>query len=324
MLEPASRRRRVLSIPSVVAVVYAVFGAFWILLSDRLVLTAARSPQTIARLQTCGRWGFVAATAVLLYVLLRLHLAARRRDEAGRERALEEQRRVEESGPLKSTFLSAMSHELRTPLNAIIGFTGMLVEGLTGPLNDEQLKQMRIVQASGRHLLVLIDDVLDVSRIQTGRIKLTEETFCFSELVDEALATVADEAKEKGLTLTADIASDIDELTSDRRRVAQILSNLLSNAVKFTTEGEVRLEAGVERGALIVHIEDTGVGIRAEDMEKLFGTFSQLDAGRGVRQPGTGLGLHISKRLAELLGGTVTAESERNVGSTFTLELPLH
>ncbi len=229
--------------------------------------------------------------------------------------------RAEESDRLKSAFLATMSHELRTPLNSIIGFTGILLMGLVGPLTSEQEKQLNMVQDSARHLLELINDVLDISKIEAGMLELAREQFDMSTAIWSCLEKIAPLAEKKGLTLSAAIAPTVGSIVGDRRRVEQILINLLSNAVKFSERGEVRVESRIEDGWLITRVIDTGIGIRPEDLDTLFKPFRQVDTGITRQYEGTGLGLSICKRLAEGMGGTIQVESQWGEGSRFTFIL---
>ncbi|MCX7680776.1 MAG: ATP-binding protein [Anaerolineae bacterium] len=231
--------------------------------------------------------------------------------------------RAQEADRLKSAFLATMSHELRTPLNSIIGFTGVLLQELAGPLNPEQRKQLGMVRDSARHLLALINDVLDISKIEAGQLEVERAPFDIRAAIESALRSVSPQAQKKGLTLTAAIASNVGSVVSDRRRVEQILLNLLSNAIKFTERGEVRLECRVQNGWLEISVHDTGIGIRPEDLGRLFEPFRQLETGLNRRHEGTGLGLAICKNLVTLLGGQIRVESEWGKGSTFTFTLPI-
>jgi len=223
---------------------------------------------------------------------------------------------------LKSAFLATMSHELRTPLNSIIGFTGIILQGMVGPLNDEQKKQLNMVHSSAQHLLSLINDVLDISRIEAGQLQVAYENINLRQTIGKALESVSPLAGKKGLDLTLSISPEIETITGDRRRLEQILLNLISNAIKFTEKGWVKIECEPEGDNVTIRVIDTGIGIKNEDMETIFQSFRQIDSGLTRKYEGTGLGLSICKRLVEIMGGKIWATSIWSSGSTFSITLP--
>lgn len=229
---------------------------------------------------------------------------------------------AEAADRIKSAFLATMSHELRTPLNSIIGFTGILLKQMAGPLNDEQSKQLSMVRNSARHLLDLINDVLDISKIEAGQLEVAIAPFAMDGLIERVMSTVAPAAAQKGLTLTAEIGPGVGRIVSDERRVAQVLINLLGNAIKFTERGGVQIICRIQQEMLTVSVVDTGPGIADSDLIKLFQPFQQLETGLSRRHEGTGLGLSISKRLVEHLGGSIQVQSRLGKGSVFTVLFP--
>jgi PAS domain S-box-containing protein len=267
-----------------------------------------------------------AGQAKLFTAIVRDATERRRAEQLQAEnvRLEEASRRFEEANRLKSEFLAHMSHELRTPLNAILGFTELLIDGRTGPLNPTQAEYLNDVHASARHLLDLITDVLDLARVEAGKLGLHLATFRLEQTVGELCAVVDALARERGLTLTWAVAPDLGSVTLDEQRVKQIGYNLLSNAVKFTGPGgRVELQAlayGGDRFEL--RVTDTGCGIKAEDLGRLFRRFEQLDQGASRCFEGTGLGLALTKCLVELQGGRIEVESQYGQGSTFKVVLP--
>ena len=228
----------------------------------------------------------------------------------------------------KSMFLRSMSHEFRTPLNSIIGFSGLMGKGLAGDVNDEQRHQLGLIEQSGRHLLALINDVLDLSRIEAGRVELSIAETDLNRLVASLVDSVRPEAEVKGLDLVFHAAEHLPAAStyrSDARRVGQIVLNLLGNAVKFTSAGGVTARVFQHApGTIGISVTDTGPGIPAEDQERVFEEFIQSAYVPGAHEHGTGLGLPISRHLARLLGGSLTVASQVGHGSTFTLLLPEH
>lgn len=230
---------------------------------------------------------------------------------------------AESADRLKSSFLATMSHELRTPLNSIIGFTGILLEGLAGELNDEQKKQLRMVQTSAHRLLALITEVLDISKIEAGQLTLASEIVAVREAVQGVVASIRPAAERKGLRVSVELSHAIGSWQGDRRRFEQVLLNLLTNAVKFTERGEIVVEAHTLDAHLNLAVRDTGIGIAEEDLPKLFRPFYQLDSGLARRHEGSGLGLSICKKLIDMMGGSIRVTSAPGVGSRFAISLPL-
>ncbi|MGH2941310.1 MAG: PAS domain S-box protein [Solirubrobacteraceae bacterium] len=230
---------------------------------------------------------------------------------------------LETANRAKDRFLSSMSHELRTPLNAILGFTGTLLMQLPGALNDEQIQQLRTVRANGRHLLSLINELLDLARIESGKIELHIEPIDCAELLDDVVGGLRPLADEKHIDLAVEPLGDQVMVDSDRRALKQILINLTNNAIKFTDEGGVRLRlrSPDEPGAM-THFDviDSGRGIKADDQERVFAAFEQIGASPSLE--GTGLGLYICQTLSTLIGGEITFTSELGRGTVFTLDVP--
>jgi PAS domain S-box-containing protein len=225
----------------------------------------------------------------------------------------------------KDRFMAGMSHELRTPLNAIIGFTGTMLMRLPGPLTPEQEKQLRTVQTSAKHLLGLINDILDLSKIEVGKMELFPETFMLDRAIDEVCGVITALAKAKEIEIRKILAPGLQAVTLDQQKFKQVLYNLLTNAIKFTpAEGRVEIAAelhGSDR--LRLEVRDTGIGIRPEDMDKLFVEFQQIDGFAARRHEGTGLGLVLTRKLVELQGGAVSVRSRPGNGTEFTVVLPL-
>jgi signal transduction histidine kinase len=231
--------------------------------------------------------------------------------------------RLQEMDRLKSVFLASMSHELRTPLNSILGFTNIILQGMTGEINADQKKQLTHVKKNADHLLSLINDLLDISKIEAGKVELSMKEFNLNDVVQEVVEPLAPAASQNGLALVTQVPQGI-TLFSDMRRIKQVLINFVSNAIKFTDQGSVTITAGVQSDSnLEIRVLDTGVGIKKEDMAKLFLPFQQAGMSLTEKHKGTGLGLYLTKKIADLLGGDVSARSEYGRGSEFIFTMPL-
>jgi protein-histidine pros-kinase len=232
---------------------------------------------------------------------------------------------LETANQAKDRFLAGMSHELRTPLNAILGFTGTLLMKLPGPLTPDQDKQLRTVQTSARHLLSLINDLLDLAKIESGKVELNLEPVLCQSLLEEVATTLRPLAEGKGLHFAITAPESDVFLQTDRRALSQILLNLTNNAIKFTDAGSVHIEIlqrndDKQNGKMTeISVRDTGIGLKPEEQTRLFQAFEQVDNSKARRHEGTGLGLYLSQKLANLLGGRIEIESVHGQGSTFRL-----
>ena len=233
----------------------------------------------------------------------------------------EEHRLAVEAARVKNDFLATMSHELRTPLNSVIGFTGTMLMGLPGPITPAQKKQLETIKASARHQLSLINDLLDLAKIESGKVELKLEPIACEEVVRAVAESLRPFAENKGLAFHVDLPLEPRIAHAEKRALKQILINLVNNAIKFTEQGEVRVELRNGDKKTRIAVTDTGSGITEEDRPKLFKAFSRLEHTHAQREEGTGLGLHLSQKLAELMGGEIKLESEAGKGSTFTLVL---
>jgi signal transduction histidine kinase len=216
-----------------------------------------------------------------------------------------------------------MSHELRTPLNAVLGYAELIQDGIYGEVPGKIQDVLERIQQNGRHLLGLINDVLDLSKIEAGQLILSPVDYAMRELVLDVTSATEALAADKQLALEVDVPADLPTGHGDERRITQVLMNLVSNAIKFTQAGSVSIRAKVEDGSFVVAVADTGMGIAAEDLERIFGEFQQVDSSSTRKTGGTGLGLAIAKRIVELHGGRIWVESTPGEGSTFHFTVPL-
>jgi signal transduction histidine kinase len=223
----------------------------------------------------------------------------------------------------KSQFFANMSHELRTPLNAVLGYAELLVDGLYGEMPPKAREVLERVQANGRHLLELINDVLDISKIEAGQLTLSMSDYSMRSIVESVVASTESLAKAKGLALTTEIADDLPIGHGDERRLTQVFLNIVGNAIKFTERGSVDIRARAVNGAFDIAVRDTGPGIAADDQSRIFDEFQQVDASNTRQKGGTGLGLTIARRFTEMHGGTISLSSELGVGSEFRVILPV-
>jgi PAS domain S-box-containing protein len=256
-----------------------------------------------------------------------------RRDAAGKaigflliSKDISAETRLIEANRLKSEFLANMSHELRTPLNGIIGFAEFLIDGKPGPLNAKQTEYLGDILTSGQHLLQLINDVLDLAKVEAGRMDLTTEELSPVTAINEVCAVARPIAEKKRIRIRITVDPALDLVTVDPQKFKQILYNLLSNAVKFTDEGGsvAIIAAAADDDHFRLDVQDTGIGIREEDLGRLFQEFEQIDSGTARNYEGTGLGLALTRKLVELHGGTIGVQSAPGKGSTFSVLLPLH
>lgn len=275
-------------------------------------------------LETISHETAIGIQNAILYDQVKAHAEDLENQVSARTRQLSEMvERLRELDKLKSIFLASMSHELRTPLNSIIGYTGIMLMGMTGNLTEEQDRQLTKVKNNARHLLSLINDILDVSKIEAGRVELSIEEVKVSDLVKEVMDTVHPRALEKSLSVSEKIPADL-VADTDRRRLTQVVLNLVSNAVNYTEKGEISINAMALPGNRFrLSVTDTGPGIAESDIPRLFQPFQQIDASLTKKNKGTGLGLYLSRKLINLLGGEVFVKSEPGKGSEFYIEMPL-
>jgi signal transduction histidine kinase len=259
-----------------------------------------------------------AQNAIIGYLLIGTDNTARKQAEADKEKFHEDSR-------MKSKFLANMSHELRTPLNGIIGFAEFLSDGKPGALNAKQKEYLLDILNSGKHLLQLINDVLDLAKVEAGKMELNPESFTLAHAIGEVCAVTRPMAQKKRIQVNVKVAPELGSVTLDRQKFKQVLYNLISNGIKFNDDrGGVEISATpLDARRFKLSVRDTGIGIKPEDMKRLFREFEQLESGTSRRYEGTGLGLTLTRKIVELQGGTIGVESKFGQGSTFNVVLPL-
>ena len=232
-------------------------------------------------------------------------------------------RELELASQHKSQFVANMSHELRTPLAAILGYAELIQEGFYGPLPEKSMDALTRIRSNGKHLLGLINSVLDIAKIEAGQFSLNLAEYALGNVVETVCAATESLAETKKLALTADVARSLPIGFGDEQRLTQVLLNLVGNAIKFTDKGEVRITARSENGRFAVSVADTGPGIPLEEQKRVFEQFHQVDNSNTKKKGGTGLGLAIAKQIVEMHGGRVWVESEPGMGATFQMQLPI-
>ncbi|MCL5023031.1 MAG: ATP-binding protein [Nitrospirae bacterium] len=345
-----------MSVATRVALVYFLVSILYIYFSDRVLGAAIEDAKILVLVETYKGTGFVALTSLLIYSLIKKSQKENERilgelDRKVKERTakLEEAMLLAEStNRTKSEFIANMSHELRTPLNAIIGFSEAMLSGVYGPINERHREYLGDILTSGENLLSLINDILELSKIEAGSLNLDPDDFSLKELIKSTAGIFREKVAKHGVRLEYDISDGTDVMYADQRKIKQILVNLLSNAIKFTPDGGHILitartvaegrsggaakraagkpgEAGGGGGAktsVEISVRDTGIGIARDDLPRLFQAFQQLESPYQKKYSGTGLGLFLTRKLVELHGGQISVESEKDQGATFTFSLP--
>jgi len=310
-----------------VVFIYVIFGGLYIFFSDRIVQRFVTEPATLTRIQTYKGLGYVVFTGILIYVCIQTHLNRFKNVDKLLKKAeeLNEQLNIKneelrELDKRRNMLISTMGHELRTPLNSIIGFTDILLKEYSGAINREQAEQLMIIKNNARHLLSLINDIVEIGRIELTREKISLSSLDLNKLISEIVDSFKPALEKKGLSIETIISNRI-EIISDEKRIRQILINLLNNAIKFTEKGGIRIELIDTQEFVDIVIQDTGCGIYQEDMKYLFEPFGITHFKYRPDVEGTGLGLYICKRIVSLLKGEIFVESQPNKGTKFVIKL---
>lgn len=306
-----------------ISIIYLVLGFLWILFSDKILLSLTNEFNELSKIQTFKGWFYVLATAFLLFMLVHREIKKKNVIEDKFRKAM---LKAEESDRMKSAFLANMSHEIRTPLNGIMGFSSLLQEN---NYSEEQKKEfLKHIVKNGESLLVLINDIIDISQLQEKLLDIVPIDFQINELMDNIYMNFSEILRKKGdsdveIILENRFSDENILVHSDPIRIGQILNNLMGNAIKYTKQGKVVLGCKLVENGIEFYVEDTGIGIPKEHLTKIFDRFyTSRTLNTGERR--FGLGLSISKGLVELLGGTISAESTIDVGSKFSFFLPLY
>ncbi|MGB9720925.1 MAG: sensor histidine kinase [bacterium] len=311
-----------------IVIIYLIFGGLYIVFSDRIVQRFATDPATLTRIQTYKGWGYVVATGILIYLLIQTQLERLKKTDILLKKAEELNERLNkvnnelrEICRRRDMFISLISHELRAPLNSIIGFTDVLLKEYSGKINEEQKKQLMIVKESSRHLLSLINELIDIGKIELTGEKLSISAFDLQNLIMEIVESFKPVAEKKGIEIRLRSKDKI-KIISDEKRIRQVLLNLITNGIKFTDKGGVYVDTIDSEEYVVIIVEDTGIGMSREDMNYLFEPFSISRFKNRPDVEGTGLGLYICKRITNLLKGEISVDSELNKGTKFTVKLP--
>jgi signal transduction histidine kinase len=296
--------------------------SFWVVLEAGFLIVLVRQSliETWSVAQRQAQLEVTNAEIVEGNAQLLQEIAERKRTQFELEKA---KNAAEAASRAKTEFLANMSHELRTPLNAVIGFSDVLSEQVFGPLNENQVQYVADILESGQHLLLLVNDILDLAKIEAGSIEIQRGQVAVARVVERTIQMFRERAVRLGIRLSGHVAGDVGTIEADERRVKQLLYNLLSNALKFTPSGgDVRVTVSRTAEATEFRVSDTGVGIAADEQQKIFESFYQVDSGLSKNAQGTGLGLAVVRQIVELHGGTVRVESEPGQGSSFIIALP--